>query len=71
MCEHFRTMPLVLCNIQPFQYKKVKTQSHKNWNLGLSLHFSWTILISFVMQTKQTPFRYKKCVKFTVGQTSD
>ena len=49
MCEYFRTIPLVLCNTKPFQYKRVKTESHNNWNLGLSLHFSGTILISFVM----------------------
>ena len=53
MCENFRTIPLVLCNIQPFQYKRVKTESHKNWNLGLNLHFSRTILISFVMPNKR------------------
>ena len=35
MCENFRTISLVLCNIQPFQYKRVKPKSHKNWNLGL------------------------------------
>ena len=49
MCENFRTIPLVLYNIKPFQYKRVKTESHNNWNLGLSLHFSGTISISFVM----------------------
>ena len=49
ICENFRTIPLVLCNIKPFQYKRVKTESRKNWSLGLSLHFSGTILISFVM----------------------
>ena len=43
MCENFRTIPLVGCDIAPFQYKRVKTESHKNWNLGLSLHFSETI----------------------------
>ena len=35
MCENFRTIPLVLCNIQPFQYKRAKTESHKNLNLGV------------------------------------
>ena len=49
MCENFRTIPLVLYNIKPFQYKRVKTESRNNWNLGLSLHFSGTISISFVM----------------------
>ena len=53
MCENFRTIPIVLCNIQPFQYKRVKTESHKKWNLGLKLHFSRIILISFVMPNKR------------------
>ena len=53
MCKNFRTIPLVLCNIQPFQYKRVKTESHKKWNLGLNLHFCRTILISFVMPNKR------------------
>ena len=53
MCENFRTISLVLCNIKPFQYKRVKTESQKNCNLGLSLHFRGTILISFVMPTKR------------------
>ena len=49
MCENFRTINLVLFNIKPFQYKRVKLESYKNWNLGLGLHFSGTILILFVM----------------------
>ena len=53
MRENFRTMPLVLCNIAPFQYKGVKTESHKNWNFGLNSHFSGTTLFSFVMPNKR------------------
>ena len=34
MCENFRIKLSVLCNIQTFQYQRVKTESHKNWNLG-------------------------------------
>ena len=54
MCENFRTIHLVLCNIQIFRYKRVKIESHNKWNLGLSLHISGTILISFVVPNKRT-----------------
>ena len=67
MSENFRTIPSVLCNIQPFQDKRAKPESRENWNL--SLHFSGTILISFVMPNKRN--FVIKCMKFTVGQTSD
>ena len=53
MCENFRTISLVLCKMQLFQFKRVKTKSHKNWNLGSSLHFSGTMFISFVMLNKR------------------
>ena len=49
MCENFKTIPWVLCTVQLILFERVKIGSHKNWNLGSSLHFSETILISFVM----------------------
>ena len=30
MCENFRTMSCVLCNIQLIQFERVKLESHKN-----------------------------------------
>ena len=45
MCENFKTIPWVLCKIQLIKFERVKIGSHKNWNLGSSLHFSEAILI--------------------------
>ena len=39
MYENFRSIPFVLCDIQPFQYKRVKTESHKNCNFRLKFAF--------------------------------
>ena len=40
MCENFKTIPWVLCKIQLIFFERHKIGSHKNWNLGPSLHFS-------------------------------
>ena len=49
MCEHFRTIPRVLCKIQLIIFEWVKIESRKKSNLGSILCFSEVILISFVM----------------------
>ena len=49
MSENFKTIPWLLCKIQPVKFERVKIGSHKKWNLCPSLHFSETIVISFVM----------------------
>ena len=36
----FRTIPRAVCKIQLTKFERVKIESHKNWNLGLSLRFS-------------------------------
>ena len=62
MCETFKTVPWILCKIQLIQFERVKIGSHKNWNLGSSLHFSEANLISFVMLSNEK----RHCMKFTV-----
>ena len=48
-CENFKTIPWVLCKLQPIEFERVKIGSHKKLNLASNLHFSEAILISFVM----------------------
>ena len=72
ICENFRTISWVLCKIQLIQFQRVKIESHKIWNLGSRLCFREVILIFLLCRTMLVDvIRNKKCMKFTMGQTSD
>ena len=69
ICEKFRTIPLVFCKIQLIQFERVKIETHKIWNSNrLKFMCQWGYF-NFVCRAEQTSF--KKCMKFTVSQTSD
>ena len=61
----FSTMQYTALSIQKGQNRKLQKFEFK-----LKFAFQWDNF-NFICHAKQTPFRYKKYMKFTVGQTSD
>ena len=67
-CENFKTIHLVLCLIW-----KGRNRKSQNMEFRLKSVFKWGYFnfICYATQYKQKVFPNKKCMKFTMGQTSD